>query len=90
MGLPLMPIRETVQVDTSLPFGMEVIREMGFPERFKTIGLGGLSSSFSKHDGEFFISELSNLQRSIWAKYWYEPVIYRFKRKSIGFRVKSL
>lgn len=55
VGLPVIPERELIEVDTSPLLKMDVIREIGFLER---CGAHGLSSSF-KIDGEVLTSELT-------------------------------
>lgn len=45
VGLSLFPVNELMQVDTGPPFEIEVIREIGFLQRYKAAGPGGLSPS---------------------------------------------
>lgn len=54
-----------MQMDTSPPSEMEVMREMGFLKRDKAAGSDGLSPSLFKDDDEVLTSELRKLLGSI-------------------------
>lgn len=58
MNLSLMAASEPVQVDTSPPLEMEVIREISFLKRHKAAEPEGLPPSLLKEGREVLTSEL--------------------------------
>lgn len=66
LDLPLMPTSESLQIDTSPPSEMEVIRELGFLERPKAAGPCGVLLSFFKSGGQVLVSELTEFLGLIW------------------------
>lgn len=57
-----------MQVDTTSPEELEVMREMGFPNRLEIAGPDGFSSCFFNEGGEVLISQLTKLLRSLYKK----------------------
>lgn len=68
MGHPLKLVSETMRVDASSPSEIKVISEVGLLKRHKAVGSHKLLSSLFKEGGEMLTSELTELQRSIWAR----------------------